>query len=56
MLWAQTGGALASVAALRETSIVFGAVIGTLFLKERFGGVRVVSAVVVTAGIVLLNL
>lgn len=56
VLWAQTEGALAGIAALRETSIVFGAVIGYLFLNERFGRVRMVSAVVVVAGIVLLNL
>ncbi|PSK99615.1 EamA-like transporter family protein [Murinocardiopsis flavida] len=56
VLWAQTQGALAGIAALRETSVVFGAVIGWLFLNERFGRIRAVSAVVVTVGIVLLSL
>jgi len=37
VLVAQTGGATAAVAAVRETSIVIGAVIGTLFFHERFG-------------------
>lgn len=56
VLVAQTSGATAAVAALRETSIVFGAIIGTVWLGERFGARRVVAAVVVAAGIVLVNL
>lgn len=56
VLWAQTKGALAPIAALRETSIIVGAVIGTVFFHERFGRPRVIGTVVVVAGIVLLNL
>jgi drug/metabolite transporter (DMT)-like permease len=56
VLWAQTRGALAAIAALRETSIIFGAVIGALFFGERFGRNRAVAAAVVVAGIVLINL
>ena len=41
---------------LRETSIVFGAVIGTVFFGERFGVGRVVASAVVALGIVLVNL
>jgi drug/metabolite transporter (DMT)-like permease len=55
VLVAQTSGATAAVAALRETSIVVGAIIGTAFLGERFGIRRVVAAAVVAAGIVLVN-
>jgi drug/metabolite transporter (DMT)-like permease len=55
VLVAQTSGATAAVAALRETSIVIGAVIGTVFLGERFGVGRAVAATVVAAGIVLVN-
>jgi drug/metabolite transporter (DMT)-like permease len=55
VLVAQTSGATAAVAALRETSIVVGAIIGTVFLGERFGIRRVVAATVVAAGIVLVN-
>lgn len=40
VLWAQTSGALAPIAALRETSIVFGALIGAAFLGERLGARR----------------
>jgi drug/metabolite transporter (DMT)-like permease len=56
VLWAQTRGALAPIAALRETSIIFGAVIGSTFLGERLGRGRALAGVVVVAGIVLLNL
>jgi drug/metabolite transporter (DMT)-like permease len=56
VLVAQTSGATAAVAALRETSIVIGALIGTLFLGERFGRVRVVAAAVVAVGIALVSL
>ncbi|MBO0889890.1 MAG: EamA family transporter, partial [Acidothermales bacterium] len=55
VLWAQTRGALAPIAALRETSIVVGAIIGTALFHERFGKPRVVGTVVVVTGIVLLN-
>jgi drug/metabolite transporter (DMT)-like permease len=55
VLVAQTSGATAAVAALRETSIVIGAVIGAVFLGERFGRGRVIAAVVVAVGIVLVG-
>ena len=56
VLVAQTSGATAAVAALRETSIVVGAIIGTVFLGERFGKGRAIAAAVVAAGIVLISL
>jgi drug/metabolite transporter (DMT)-like permease len=56
VLWAQTRGALAAIAALRETSIIFGAIIGTLFFGERFGPKRAIAATVVVTGIVLISL
>ena len=55
VLWAQTRGALAPIAALRETSVIFGAIIGTLVFRERFGRARITATVLVVAGIVLLN-
>lgn len=55
VLWAQTSGALAPIAALRETSIVFGALIGALFLGERLGAKRAAAAAVVLAGVVLIS-
>jgi drug/metabolite transporter (DMT)-like permease len=56
VLWAQTSGALAPIAALRETSIIFGALIGAIFLGERLGAKRAVAAGVVLAGVVLISL
>ncbi len=45
---------LGPVVALRETSVIFGAIIGTLILKEGFGPRRIVASVLVVAGIALL--
>ena len=56
VLWAQTSGALAPIAALRETSIVFGALIGAVFLGERLGAKRAAAAGVVLVGVVLISL
>jgi drug/metabolite transporter (DMT)-like permease len=56
VLWAQTKAPLAEVAAIRETSVVFAAVIGTLVLGEGFGRRRVAAAVVIATGIVLIGL
>ena len=55
VLWAQTRGALAPIAALRETSVIFGAIIGTLVFREPFGRTRIAATVLVAAGIILLN-
>ena len=54
MLWAQTVGALASIAALRESSIIWGAVLATIFFKEPFGRIRIVASTGVLIGILLL--
>jgi drug/metabolite transporter (DMT)-like permease len=56
VLWAQAHGSLAPIAALRETSIIIGAIIGAVFFRERFGPWRTVAAAVIAAGIVLINL
>jgi drug/metabolite transporter (DMT)-like permease len=56
VLWAQTRGALAAVAALRESSVVVAALIGMLFFKEPMGRVRIAASVAVAAGVVLLAL
>jgi drug/metabolite transporter (DMT)-like permease len=40
--------------AVREVSVVFGALTGWWFLKERMGGVRVVGAIVIFAGILVI--
>jgi drug/metabolite transporter (DMT)-like permease len=56
VLWAQTRGALAAVAALRETGVIVAAVIGTALFGEHFGRRRMVAAGLVAVGVVLLNL
>jgi drug/metabolite transporter (DMT)-like permease len=56
VLWAQTSGALAPIAALRETSIVWGALVGAFFLHERLGLWRALAAVVVLVGVCLVSL
>ncbi len=48
-------GQTAEVAALRETSVVFGALIGTIFLAESFGRRRVFAAGVIAVGAVVLK-
>jgi drug/metabolite transporter (DMT)-like permease len=45
---------LGPVSALRETSVIFGAVLGTIVLKEGFGPRRIAAALLVTVGIMLL--
>jgi drug/metabolite transporter (DMT)-like permease len=45
---------LGPVTALRETSVIFGAVLGTIVLREGFGLRRIGAAVLVTGGIMLL--
>jgi drug/metabolite transporter (DMT)-like permease len=56
VLWAQSRGSLALVAALRETSVVFGAMIGAVAFSEPFGRARTTAAGVIAGGIALLNL
>jgi drug/metabolite transporter (DMT)-like permease len=45
-----------ALAALRETSIVFAAIVGTLVLKERMGRVRALSVLLVAAGVAAIAL
>jgi drug/metabolite transporter (DMT)-like permease len=55
VLWAQTRGDLAPIAALRETSVIFGAVIGTVVFREPFGRWRIAATLLVVVGVLLLN-
>jgi drug/metabolite transporter (DMT)-like permease len=56
VIWAQTRAPLATVAALREVSIVVGAILGAVLFHERFGRWRVVGSALAVTGIVLLQL
>jgi drug/metabolite transporter (DMT)-like permease len=55
-LWAMTRAPVAVVAALREVSVVFAALMGALFLKETFGWRRLAGAVGVAVGVAALRL
>jgi drug/metabolite transporter (DMT)-like permease len=54
-IYALALGPMAHIAALRETSVLFGALIGTLLLGEPFGRRRVAAAFVIVSGLVLMN-
>jgi drug/metabolite transporter (DMT)-like permease len=55
VVWAYSLGTVAPISALRETSVVFAAIIGSVFLGEPFGARRIIAASVVAAGIVTIN-
>jgi len=54
-IYALALGPMAHVAALRETSVLFGALMGTLLLGEPFGRRRIVAAAVIVCGLILMN-
>lgn len=56
VIWAMSLGAMASVSALRETSVIFAAFIGAVLLKERVGPLRIGAALLVATGIVLMRM
>jgi len=55
VLYALDQGAMSHVSVLRETSVLFAAIIGTFILKERFGLRRGIAAVLIVAGVLLLQ-
>ena len=55
-IWAMTVAPIAIVAALRETSVLFGALIAILFLKEPLRAGRVAAALMIVAGLTLIRL
>lgn len=55
-LWAMTRAPVATVAALRETSVLFAALIGTWLLKEAFTLRRAVGTAAIVAGVMALRL
>jgi drug/metabolite transporter (DMT)-like permease len=54
-IWAMGQGGIAHVAALRETSVLFAAMMGSFLLKEPFGGRRIAAAALVVAGLLAMN-
>ena len=55
-LWAMTHAPVATVAALRETSVLFAALLGTWLLKERFTSQRAVGIAAIVAGVMALRI
>ena len=55
-IWAMTLAPIAIVAALRETSVLFGALIAVIVLKEPLRASRVVAALMIVAGLTLIRL
>ncbi|HET9594941.1 MAG TPA: EamA family transporter, partial [Anaeromyxobacteraceae bacterium] len=56
VLWSMTRAPIAAVAALRETSVVFGSLVAALRLREPLGARRIAASMVVAAGIALQRL
>ena len=55
-LWAMTRAPVATVAALRETSVLFAALLGTWFLKESFTLRRATGTAFIVAGVMALRM
>jgi len=55
-LWAMTLAPIAIVASLRETSVLFGAILAVTVLKEPLRPIRIVAALLILCGLVLLRL
>ena len=56
VLWAMTLAPIAIVASLRETSVLFGAIIAILVLKEPLRAARIVAAALIACGLTLIRL
>jgi drug/metabolite transporter (DMT)-like permease len=54
VVWAMASTDMAKVSGLRETSILFAALLGAVFLKERLTALRGACALVISAGAILL--
>ena len=55
-LWAMTRAPVATIAALRETSVLFAVLLGTWLLKEKFTPRRAVGTLSIVAGVMALRL
>lgn len=55
VLWAMTLAPIAIVASLRETSVLFGAVIAVVVLKEPLRTARIAAAALIVCGLVLIR-
>lgn len=55
-IWAMTVAPIAIVATLRETSVLFGAAIAVVVLKEPLRAVRIVAACLIVCGLIMIRL
>jgi drug/metabolite transporter (DMT)-like permease len=56
VVWAMTQAPIGAVAALRECSVVFAAIIGVAFLNEPFRSTRAGAALLIVGGVIALRL
>ena len=56
VIWAMTVAPIPLVAAVRETSVLFGAAIAVLFLKEPLRANRIAAALLIVIGLILIRL
>ena len=56
VIWAMTQTSIGAVAALRECSVVFAAIIGVVVLREPFRGARAGAALLILGGVIALRL
>lgn len=56
VIYAMSVAPMGMVSSLRETSVIFAALIGTLLFREPFGRQRIVAAVMVCLGVVLIKI
>jgi drug/metabolite transporter (DMT)-like permease len=54
-LWAMTKAPIGAVAALRETSVLFAALIAAVVLGERFGFVRIIATISIFFGLLCMR-
>ena len=50
IIWAMQTGSMGAVSALRETSVLFAALLGAIFLNERLTVLRIASCCIIAAG------
>jgi drug/metabolite transporter (DMT)-like permease len=55
VIWAMTVAPIAIVAALRETSVLFGAAIAVVVLREPLRATRIAAAMMIVAGLILIR-
>jgi drug/metabolite transporter (DMT)-like permease len=50
IIWAMQASPMGAVSALRETSVVFAALLGAVFLGERLTGLRIAACCIIALG------